>query len=124
MLYLHYQILGNYIIRNDNDNKEEIIKINEFIKTSNKQGNKNLISGVSVRRDELDRPLRRPTTPMTNLSSTSNSQIFTMERKSIASRIRANFPRTESDGKILIEEEKVISINIENIQRKCCRRNQ
>lgn len=39
-----------------------------------------MVSNISssIRRDEFDRPLRRPTTPMTtNLSSTSNSQIFT-----------------------------------------------
>jgi len=31
----------------------------------------------NVRRDDINMPLRRPTTPMTNLSSsTSNSQIF------------------------------------------------
>jgi hypothetical protein len=30
---------------------------------------------------------------MTNLSSTSNSQVFTNDRKSIASRIRSNIPR-------------------------------
>ncbi len=29
-----------------------------------------------IRKDELDRPLRRPTTPMTNLNNTVNSQIF------------------------------------------------
>lgn len=36
---------------------------------------------ASIRRDEIDRPLRRPTTPMTNLSSTSNSQIFNQGKK-------------------------------------------
>lgn len=44
---------------------------------------------ASIRRDDNDRPLRRPTTPMTNLSSTSNSQIFNQGR-SIASKIRSN----------------------------------
>jgi hypothetical protein len=29
-----------------------------------------------MKKDELDRPLRRPTTPMTNLNNTVNSQIF------------------------------------------------
>jgi hypothetical protein len=114
---LHYQVLGIYIVRNETENKEEIYKINEFIKITNKQNNRNLISNnVSVRREDIDRPLRRPTTPMTNLSSTSNSQVFTVERKSIASRIRANFARTESESKILIEEEKVNNFKIENIQ--------
>ncbi len=54
--------------------------------------NRNMISNASsIRRDEIiDRPLRRPTTPMTVLSSTSNSQIFNQERKSIASKMRSN----------------------------------
>ncbi len=52
---------------------------------------------------------------MTNLSSTSNSQVFTVERRSIASRIRANFARTESESKILIEEEKVTKKIIQKI---------
>jgi len=69
----------------------EIQNINEFINTSNNPHrivNPNDVS-ASIRRDDNDRPLRRPTTPMTNLSSTSNSQIFNQGR-SIASKIRSN----------------------------------
>lgn len=85
-------------MKNDVDNSEEIKKIADFINTTNKVQNRNMVSNIStsIRRDEFDRPLRRPTTPMTNLSSTSNSQVFVVERKSIASKIRPNIPRTTS----------------------------
>jgi hypothetical protein len=114
LLCSHYQVLGHYIIRNENENKEEINKISEFIKTMNKQ-NKNLISNVSIRRDEHDRPLRRPTTPMTNLSSTSNSQVFTNDRKSIASRIRANIPRNNTNSNVN-DKEYVLKDQIETLE--------
>ena len=40
-------------------------------------------NNLGIRRDELDKPLRRPTTPMTNLSNTGNSQIFNAVEKKI-----------------------------------------
>jgi hypothetical protein len=78
------------------------------MKKNNRQ-NTNLVSNVSIRRDEFDRPLRRPTTPMTNLSSTSNSQVFTNDRKSIASRIRPSIPRANTEK----EKEYILRDNIE-----------
>jgi hypothetical protein len=76
---MHYQVLGLFIIKTAHDNELELQKINEFL-NSEKNPNRNLVSNnvsSTLRRDEIvDRPLRRPTTPMTNLSSTSNSQIF------------------------------------------------
>jgi hypothetical protein len=81
MIRLHYHYLGLYIIKDPHENILETQKINEFINdlASNMRKNKNIMNSIvssSIRRDEYDRPLRRPTTPMTNLSSTSNSQIF------------------------------------------------
>jgi hypothetical protein len=50
----------------------------DYINGDINNANKNLVSNASsIRRDDIiDRPLRRPTTPMTVLSSTSNSQVF------------------------------------------------
>lgn len=78
MLILHYKYLEKYIIKTQYENQSEVQKIMEFINNSGNTVNRNMISNnsASIRRDEFDRPLRRPTTPMTNLSSTSNSQIF------------------------------------------------
>jgi hypothetical protein len=115
LIILHYQYLGEYIIRNPRENNEEIQKIMEYMNGSNTGAGVNNNAGVninrnntiinsnissSIRRDDFDRPLRRPTTPMTNLSSTSNSQIFNgVERRSIQSRIRQNVHRNdESEG--------------------------
>ncbi len=66
-------------MKSAHENELEIQKIMDFLSSDKPQANRNMISNVSasIRRDETaDRPLRRPTTPMTNLSSTSNSQIF------------------------------------------------
>jgi len=81
MIRLHFHYLGLYIIKDPQENIVETQKINEFVNdlASNMRKNKNIMNSIvssSVKREEFDRPLRRPTTPMTNLSSTSNSQIF------------------------------------------------
>jgi len=95
MIRLHYHYLAMYIIKESDENILETQKINDFINSlsSNKgklQTNPNNNLSSSIRREEHDRPLRRPTTPMTNLSSTSNSQVLGMERKSIASKLKSN----------------------------------
>jgi hypothetical protein len=89
--------LGNYIIRNTRDNELEIQKINEYLNSVQNKINPNINNiSASIRRDENDRPLRRPTTPMTNLSSTSNSQIFNqgkdgiLDKRSISSKLKSN----------------------------------
>jgi hypothetical protein len=95
MIITHYKILSQYIIRAEHENDDELKKIQEaFSNLNNNQVNRNMVSNMSIRRDELDRPLRRPTTPMTNLSSTSNSQIFTNDRKSITSKMKPNIPKS------------------------------
>ena len=78
----HYQCLGEFIIRNANMNDLEIQRLNKFMTNNpNMCGNiqKSTLNSVSslVRPEDADRPLRRPTTPMTtNLSMTGNSQMF------------------------------------------------
>ncbi len=94
---MHYDNLGNYIIRNTRENEIEIQKINEYLNSVQYKNNQNINNiSSSIRRDEFDRPLRRPTTPMTNLSSTSNSQIFNqgkdgmLDKRSISSKLKSN----------------------------------
>jgi hypothetical protein len=76
---MHYEYLSNYIIKSPDENNEEIKKILEYMQGNKLTNiNKNTISNASylIRDEIIDRPLRRPTTPMTVISSTSNSQIF------------------------------------------------
>lgn len=118
---MHYQILENYIIKGEEENNKEIKKLQEIIEDYNKtninhtnnniNNNRNLISNTSIRRDDIDRPLRRPTTPMTNLSSTSNSQIFNIGKNSIASRLRNNVSKTPP----ITNEEDNIAGHINNV---------
>jgi hypothetical protein len=73
---VHQLNIKDYIIQDDDQNKSEREKINTYM---NNEGlnNDTKISHSSLLRNDLERPLRRPTTPMTNLSSSSNSQMFT-----------------------------------------------
>ena len=81
LLEEHYKILGEFIIRSEEANKAEENTIKKFMNSNpNMCGNinKSTITSISasVRPEDVDRPLRRPTTPMTNLSMTGNSQMF------------------------------------------------
>ncbi|MCQ2819755.1 MAG: hypothetical protein MJ252_21025 [archaeon] len=78
LLEEHYKALGEFIIRNTDINRIETEKIEKYI-NSNPNGDNIHKSTVSTfsRVDPSDnRPLRRPTTPITNLSMTGNSQYF------------------------------------------------
>lgn len=78
ILVLHYQYLGYYIFKTAHENQIETQKILDYLQGDVSNVNRNMISNSSsIRKDEIiDKPLRRPTTPMTVISSTSNSQIF------------------------------------------------
>jgi len=115
---MHYQVLGLFIIKTAHDNELELQKINEFL-NSEKNPNRNLVSNnvsSTLRRDEIvDRPLRRPTTPMTNLSSTSNSQIFNQGKGGS----NINLYHTKFCILILIFREKIYSFKNEGQLKRC-----
>ncbi len=66
-----------------------------------------------IRKDELDRPLRRPTTPMTNLNNTVNSQIFNAigDKKHSFVKNKPNIPININSNNIQEDKEKQDSNN-------------
>ena len=83
----HYKILGDFIIKNNELNKIEEIKIMKFIQNdpsmaralmnNNKSAITNsMTSTFRVRVDDGYKPLHRPTTPMSNMSMTGTSLIY------------------------------------------------
>ena len=86
LLEEHYKVLGEYIIRNEEINKNEEQILRKFMNDNPNMSanvNKSTINSISasLRPQDVDRPLRRPTTPLTNLSMTGNSQMFGGDKK-------------------------------------------
>ena len=86
LLEEHYKVLGEYIIRNEEINKNEEQILRKFMNNNPNMSanvNKSTINSISasLRPQDVDRPLRRPTTPLTNLSMTGNSQMFGGDKK-------------------------------------------
>ena len=86
----HYKILGDFIIRNNDLNQIEEDKIIQFMNSNPSMCEtyiNNYKSFVSVsstlRPQDNNRPLRRPTTPMTNSSMTGTSQLFNAKKSLI-----------------------------------------
>ena len=81
----HYKILGDFIIKNNELNKIEEIKILKFMQNdpcmarafanNNKSAITNSMTST-FRADDGYKPLHRPTTPMSNLSMTGTSLIY------------------------------------------------
>ena len=83
----HYKILGEFIIRNNDLNKIEEEKIISFMNSNPSMCEtytNNYKSFVSVsstlRPQDNNRPLRRPTTPMTNSSMNGTNQLFNVKK--------------------------------------------
>ena len=81
----HYKILGDFIIKNNELNKIEEIKIMKFIQNDPSMAralmnnNKSAITNSmtsTFRADDGYKPLHRPTTPMSNMSMTGTSLIY------------------------------------------------
>ena len=81
----HYKILGDFIIKNNELNKIEEIKIMKFIQNDPSMAralmnnNKSAITNSmtsTFRVDDGYKPLHRPTTPMSNMSMTGTSLIY------------------------------------------------
>ena len=98
LLEEHYKILGDFIIRNNELNSIEEQKITNFMKTHPnmigvKSDNKSLITNSissTIKPEDVNRPLRRPTTPNTNMSMTGTSQAFNEKKSYIKSSINNN----------------------------------
>ena len=83
----HYKVLGEFIIRNREVNRMEEERIRKFM-----ESNVNMVGIVGINKSQISnnlgntlkqndcyndyKPIRRPTTPMSNLSMTGNSQFF------------------------------------------------
>ena len=86
----HYKVLGDFIIRNNDLNKIEEEKIISFMNSNpsmcetNINNYKSFVSVSStLRPQDNNRPLRRPTTPMTNSSMTGTNQLFNAKKSLI-----------------------------------------
>lgn len=102
LLEEHYKVLGEYIIRNDEINKNEEQTLRKFMNNNpNMTGNlnKSTINSISacLRPQDVDRPLRRPTTPLTNLSMTGNSQMFAGDKKNLQMKSVSSHNALQSD---------------------------
>ena len=85
LLEEHYKILGDFIIKNNELNKIEEIKILKFMQNDPSMAralfnnNKSAITNSmtsTFRADDGYKPLHRPTTPMSNMSMTGTSLIY------------------------------------------------
>ena len=85
LLEEHYKILGDFIIKNNELNKIEEVKIFKFMQNDPSMAraltnnNKSAITNSmtsTFRADDGYKPLHRPTTPMSNMSMTGTSLIY------------------------------------------------
>ncbi len=83
LLEEHYKVLGDFIIKNNELNKIEEDKIIKFMRSnpymSNNVAKNNAFTNSltsTLKGEDANRPLHRPTTPMSNLSLTGTSQIY------------------------------------------------
>jgi hypothetical protein len=113
LLNLHSNVVPNIILLEDKQNQQEKHKLQLFIQATNRKINTHnsyILNNTSINSTIFaveEKPIHRPTTPLSHISSTSNSQIIYYDRKS--------FPQKMKNS-ILRKKNSYISDNIKGLE--------